>query len=111
MQMIVTAESGTTVKMRSRPDKSGVVVSNVLVGTAVEAEFSGGEWTPITTPEGRSGYMMSKYLVAASEGADVPAAEGYARTLTTNELETLRERVSTMESALEVIKRILWGVG
>ena len=114
MQMIVTAESGTTVKMRSKPSQSGVVVENILIGTVVEAgESQDGIWTPITAPDGRKGYMMSKYLAPASESAEGnhPGDDiaVYARTLTDNELETLRESISMIESKVAVMKAILWG--
>ena len=118
-EMRVIADSGMTVKMRSRPDKQSVVLANVLVGTVLSAGESDGEWTPVTF-EGRKGWMMSKFLAPASEGAENPSAPagtsplsgetGFVRTLSTEEYNRLCEVREHLSKDLEFIK-IIVGVG
>jgi len=116
--MIVKADGGTTVKMRSHPSKGGTVLANILIGTPVEAGESDGEWTPITY-EGRKGFMMSKFLAfpEATTQTDlqpvqtpVDNSSAYVRTLTTAEYNRLCEMRDRMEDDLKFLKTIV-GVG
>lgn len=57
----VTAESGTTVRMRSRPLKNAPIVANVKVGTLVNLLETTSDWCQIEV-NGKVGYMVSKFL-------------------------------------------------
>ena len=57
----VIAESGTTVRMRSRPLKNAPIVANVKVGTLVNLLETTSDWCQIEA-NGKVGYMMSKFL-------------------------------------------------
>lgn len=60
---IVTAASGTTVKMRARPSTSCKLYWDVPVGSVVIVDEWGDTWSRITWND-RDGYMMTKFLQA-----------------------------------------------
>lgn len=60
-QAKVTAASGTTVNMRQSPSTSAKVVAQIAVGQVVDVISAADEWSTITW-NGKSGYMMTKYL-------------------------------------------------
>lgn len=60
-QAKVTALSGNTVNMRQSPSSSAKVVTQIAVGQVVDVTGAAGDWSTITW-NGKSGYMMSKYL-------------------------------------------------
>lgn len=70
-RMTVTADSGSTVKMRARPSASCRLYWDVPVGTVVEAGEMGDEWTAIRW-RGHQGYMMNKYLIDGVVGTAAP---------------------------------------
>ena len=59
----VTAEKGSTVKMRAKPSTSCRQYWDVPVGSQVVLMEYSAEWCGIIWA-GRSGYMMTKYLTA-----------------------------------------------
>ena len=71
-QAKVTASSGNTVNMRQTPSSSAKVIAQVAVGQVVDIISAADGWSEITW-NGKSGYMMSKYLqkVEGSEGNKV----------------------------------------
>lgn len=63
---IVTAPSGRTVNMRSRPSRGGLLNTRVPIGASVMVQETakndaGEEWSRITF-NGMTGYMMTQYL-------------------------------------------------
>lgn len=60
-QAIVTAESGSTVNMRVRPDKAAPLVMRVPIGVSVAVEENADGWAKIRF-ENQTGYMMNRYL-------------------------------------------------
>ena len=118
--MRVYAPSGMTVKMRNKPSLQGMVTANILIGETVQAGETTGDWTAITAPDGRKGYMMSKFLVDPSESfenasgdASEPQTENhtaYVRTLSTDEYNRLCDARDQLEGILKLIKSIV-GVG
>jgi len=58
----VRAEKGSTVRMRQSPSESCRLSWDIPVGTIVELLDWGEKWSQIRTG-GRTGYMMSKFLV------------------------------------------------
>lgn len=71
-QAVVEASSGSTVNMRSGPSTNNGVVQAIKIGQIVDVTEVQGDWSAITW-NGKSGYMMSKYLkkVQGSEGDQV----------------------------------------
>ena len=67
-QAKVTASSGTTVNMRDNPSTSAKVINQIAVGQVVDVTSAAGDWSTITW-NGKSGYMMTKYLTKV-EGSD-----------------------------------------
>lgn len=60
-QAKVTATSGSTVNMRQSPSSAAKVITQIAVGQVVDVISAADEWSTITW-NGKSGYMMSKYL-------------------------------------------------
>lgn len=57
----VTARSGSTVRMRSRPDTDAPTVAKVPIGQAVQILESASGWSKVDW-NGRRGYMMVEFL-------------------------------------------------
>lgn len=75
MTAIVTAENGTTVKMRQKPNKASNIYWDIPVGAEVEMLETGDTWNKIKY-NGKTGYMMSDYLKPCDNGApDEPVIE------------------------------------
>ena len=64
---IVVAESGSTVNMRRTPSLRGALICRVPLGTKVEVVAPGEEWCTIQY-NGKTGYMMAKFLDIISDG-------------------------------------------
>lgn len=60
-QAKVTASSGSTVNMRQTPSSNGALISKIGLGQIVDVTSVSGDWSAITW-NGKSGYMMSKFL-------------------------------------------------
>ncbi len=60
----VYAQSGSTVNLRSSPDKNGDVITRVPVGATVDVhdDYSDETWSKVSFG-GRTGYMMSNFLI------------------------------------------------
>lgn len=67
----VVADSGSTVKMRSKPSTSDGLYWEVPVGAEVQVAEVSGEWTKVRYGD-RTGYMMVKFLVmdAPTQGTE-----------------------------------------
>lgn len=84
--MEVTADSGSTVNLRSRPDKSAAVLAKVPIGETVQALTISGGWATIQR-KGITGYMMEQYLKA--QGVTSPTLE--------ERVKQLEKRVTALE--------------
>lgn len=62
MNAIVWANSGATVNMRSKPDRSAPLVDQVPIGQTVAVQSRGPEWSAVSW-HGRKGYIMSEFLL------------------------------------------------
>ena len=60
-QAKVTASSGSTVNMRKTPSSNGALISKIGIGQIIDVTSVSGDWSAITW-NGKSGYMMSKFL-------------------------------------------------
>lgn len=60
-QAKITALTGNTVNMRQSPSSSAKVITQIAVGQVVDVISAADDWSTITW-NGKSGYMMSKYL-------------------------------------------------
>lgn len=97
----VIAKSGSTVRMRSRPEKNAPIVANIKVGTQVNILDSASDWHQIEV-NGRVGYMMSKFLnklgsVQESEPEPEPSDSIDILALV-DRVTNLEERVAALES-------------
>lgn len=95
----VIAESGSTVRMRSKPLKNAPIVANVKVGTQANILEATSDWCQIEV-DGKHGYMMSKFLnklgsVQESEGDRNDSIDILALV---NRVTNLEERVAALES-------------
>lgn len=91
---IVTAESGSTVKMRAKPSTTCRLYWDVPVGSQVIVEERGEQWTKITWA-GQTGYMMIMFLRFEGE----PAEERYTVTITGLTKEQAEELCKTFPTA------------
>ncbi len=64
----VVSGNGGDVNLRSAPGLGAEVISKVPVGTAVTVLSGEGEWRYITLADGKSGYMMSRFLSVENGG-------------------------------------------
>lgn len=66
-KMIVTAQSGTTVNLRSvkSTESDATIIERVKVGTLVEVLDTSGDWAKIQTPAGKAGYMKTAFLTTS----------------------------------------------
>lgn len=62
MQMVVSCPAGETVRLRTAPKTSAAVVAKIPAGTAVSAEDVGDADWLLVRWEGKTGYMMRKFL-------------------------------------------------
>lgn len=95
----VIAESGSTVRMRSKPLKNAPIVANVKVGTQANVLEATSDWCQIEV-DGKHGYMMSKFLnklgsVQESEGDQNDSIDILALV---DRVTNLEERVAALES-------------
>lgn len=73
----VAASNGEPVRMRKAPGTDAVTLAKLQVGTVVEVPEKAGEWATVVAPDGKRGYMMTKFLtfddeVPVHDGADMP---------------------------------------
>lgn len=87
--MVVTADSGGTVNLRSRPDKSATVLAKVPIGKTVQVLGVEDDWA-IVQRDGVTGYMMAQYLKA--QGVTSPTLE--------ERVKQLEERVAALEGGV-----------
>ena len=84
--MVVTADSGSTVNLRTRPDTASPVLAKVPIGEAVQVLGMEDGWATIQR-DGVTGYMMAQYLKAQGEAS--PTLE--------ERVKQLEERVTALE--------------
>jgi len=68
----VIADSGSTVKMRAKPDRTCSVYWDVPIGTTVMVVTPGTDWSEIIYT-GKTGWMMTKYLMMDPSSTDSDA--------------------------------------
>lgn len=115
--MIVTSKNGKPVRVRKSPSTDAAVVTELKVGTAVEAGDDVAGWREVIFGD-EGGYMMAQFLAPVPDAAtatDLPGdapdpVQAYVRTLTPAEYSELCLMRDRMERDLEFIKSIV-GVG
>lgn len=95
----VIAESGSTVRMRSKPLKNAPIVANVKVGTQANILEATSDWCQIEV-DGKHGYMMSKFLKRLGSVPEFePDQSDYIDILAlVDRVTNLEERVAALES-------------
>ena len=86
----VFADSGSTVNMRTGPSADSGLIMRVPIGAVVTVLESGVTWSKITH-ENWTGYMMTKFLVDETGGAD-----GETVTVSRKELERIYDQIGNM---------------
>ena len=69
MAVITMASETGRLYLRSGPSTETAAVTTVGHGDVVLAGAESGEWTAVTTADGKSGYIKTKYLVYQTPGA------------------------------------------
>ena len=93
----VIAESGSTVNMRTKAKTSAPLIERVPIGARVEVLGICGSWTKVKFGS-RTGYMMSKFLIAEDEQEP-------------DEDLTLEERVTRLEKRVAMLEAYDGAVG
>lgn len=100
MLAVVTADSGSTVKMRAKPSTSSSIYWDIPVGATVVVDEKGDPWSRIRHGS-RSGYMMTKFLkIQEGEETDKPADEPAVEKITV-EKPRLEEAHTALDTALK----------
>ena len=99
----VTATSGSTVKMRSKPSTSDGLYWEVPVGATVQVAYVEGEWAKVRH-QGRTGYMMVEYL--EMDAQELPAA-GSSSGSAGGELVTVQR--AALQAVYEALGNLLQG--
>jgi hypothetical protein len=108
---LVVSGDGNPVRLRSSTStkKADNTIEKVPVWTAVEVVEQGTrdgvEWSTIITPEGKRGYMMSKFLRMEPENAEktpeeLPSIEAYEQSV-----------LSKLDALIEAVNKLAGGVG
>lgn len=92
----VVADSGSTVKMRSKPSTSDGLYWEVPVGALVQVAEVSGEWAKVRYGD-RTGYMMAKFLVM-----DAPT-QGATQTTPGSNQGDASEIISVQRAALQAV--------
>lgn len=99
----VVADSGSKVKMRSKPSTSDGLYWEVPVGATVQVAYVEGEWAKVRH-QGRTGYMMVEYL---EMDAQEPPASGSSSGSTGGELITVQR--AALQAIYDSLGSILSG--
>ena len=99
----VVADSGSKVKMRSKPSTSDGLYWEVPVGALVQVAVVSGEWAKVRY-QGRTGYMMVEYL---EMDAQEPPASGSSSGSTGGELITVQR--AALQAVYDALGSILQG--
>ena len=100
----VTAASGSTVKMRSKPSASDGLYWEVPVGAEVQVAEVTGSWAKVRYGD-RTGYMMTDFL--ALDAQEPPEVGGTAETMTGGELITVQR--AALQAVYDALGSILQG--
>ena len=92
----VVADSGSKVKMRSKPSTSDGLYWEVPVGALVQVAEVSGEWAKVRYGD-RTGYMMAKFLVM-----DAPT-QGATQTTPGSNQGDASEIISVQRAALQAV--------
>lgn len=102
---VVVSEDGNPVKLRSTPSTDNPYLAKAPVGTAVEVMQDAQGWAQVRLPDGKVGYMMTKFL--AFEGAeDVPESgqdEPSGETFEAEVLDRLEGIQRTLDAVLDAV--------
>ena len=98
---------GSTVNIRKSASKSSALVDRIAFGETVEVIDDAGEWCLIRTRAGKTGWVMSNYILYA--GGDVSADEGLS--LATREtLQMALEKVDSLQKSVVEIGDLIGSV-
>jgi hypothetical protein len=89
-QATVTAPSGSTVNLRTKPSSSSALVERISIGTVVDVFGDSGSWTKVKAG-GKTGYMMTVFLAPVTGETGGTMEERLTR---------LEERVTYLEEAI-----------
>lgn len=104
MQMTVTSANGEPVRVRQQPSTSAETVARLHVGQTVEAGEDTNGWRHIQW-DGKSGYMMSKFLTSQAGSAD--SAPAFVRTLSTTEFTQLCDLRDHLADGVKLLRSIV----
>lgn len=101
----VVSPDGNPVKLRSTPSTDKPYLAKVPVGTAVEVMQEAQGWAQVRLPDGKVGYMMTKFLTfedaedAPESGQDEPSGETFEAEV----LDRLEGIQRTLDAVLDAV--------
>ena len=101
----VVSPDGNPVKLRSTPSTDKPYLAKVPVGTAVEVMQDAQGWAQVRLPDGKVGYMMTKFLTfedaedAPESGQDEPSGETFEAEV----LDRLEGIQRTLDAVLDAV--------
>lgn len=107
-QAYVTADTGSTVNMRSSPARSGSIVMQVTLETVVDVLTEDGIWSKIREPGGKTGWMMTNYLQRKTDEDAVESGEDAQEAATeTDEIVTISIPKSAAQALMKAFTKVL----
>lgn len=103
--VLPTGASGSTVNMRSKPDKRASIVERVPVGAIVSVLEDQGTWVSVKYG-GKSGYMMSNFIEYSGQDEGTETDEGSV-VLSVSDLNEVNNLLNQIENATEKIGSII----
>jgi SH3-like domain-containing protein len=107
------ARAASTVNIRRGPGTSHAVIGSLSAGSEVEAGAVSGSWTNVTLPDGREGWVASRFLERVGTAALPTAPVASGPRLAPDELAALRRRAEggDVDAQLDLGNRYTHGVG
>ena len=102
---VVVSKDGNPVKLRSTPSTDKPYLAKVPMGTAVEVMQEAQGWAQVRLPDGKVGYMMTKFLTfedaedAPESGQDEPSGETFEAEV----LDRLEGIQRTLDAVLDAV--------
>lgn len=107
------ARATSTVNVRRGPGTGHPVIASLDAGTEVEPGALSGSWTSVTLPDGRQGWVASRFLEAVGTASAPGAAVASGTRLAPEELAALRRRAEggDVDAQLDLGNRYTHGIG
>ncbi len=107
------ARTTSTVNVRRGPGTSHAVIASLAAGSEVEPRERSGTWTGVTLPDGREGWVASRFLTPLAAGSAPSGTVATGARLAPEKLAALRRRAEggDVDAQLDLGNRYTHGIG